>query len=362
MVPWIDADALGSQFGTDLMSLAQRKRPVLLAILAISSYQLTLTRQPKGTFEQSLTLRKDSERDLAAEDSNTRLIVRALLALTHFFDSAPSKWKKQSFYGSSDHVEEISHGPVTEPLQTLIRFHLRFDLATSILAAEPPTMTLSPFLPQSDSDSTNPQSNLIYDSCLYNLASCLQLINVNPESSTTTTSWLQLTPYANFAASWSSLWSTCIQWYTNRPSMWKPLLEIQSVEAGQIDTDSSSSFPIKVFTTRGAMQANLVYHLTCLLLLSRKPRLMKLLHSQRHLMSQNWHAQQIAGIATRNCFEDQWDPITIAGLFYVARDLTHRSQQEASLACLLRVSAKTGLGFDQDIKTLRSHWNTSMTG
>lgn len=209
----------------------------------------------------------------------------------------------------------------------------------------------------------------IHNACLLQLASCLQLLHGSNGSSiaspsppffmSATQEPLPPSPGSYFSSKWSSLWSNCQQWYHNRPLEMQPILEIRSVEAGQIDADNESSFPIPVYTSSIALQCNIVYHISSRLLLSRKPRLLRLSSRQRHLSSLSWHAQQIAGTATRNEFAEQWDPILVAGLLWIARDMTHPSQQESLLACFNQISSSTGINLDEDIRNLKDRWNVS---
>lgn len=137
----------------------------------------------------------------------------------------------------------------------------------------------------------------------------------------------------------------------------RPILDIGNIEAGQIDTRADASFPIQLYTNALAIQANVMYHITSLLLLVKKPRLLKLSGYQLYSTSQSWHVQNIAGIACTNDFAEQWDPILIATLLYIARDMTHPSQQNALRTCFQKVKASTGLKLDQELAELQSQWN-----
>ena len=136
----------------------------------------------------------------------------------------------------------------------------------------------------------------------------------------------------------------------------RPILEVGSIEAGRLDPKTAASFPITVYTNTLAMQANVAYHLTSTLLLAHKPRLVKIRSRQTHASSQAWHAQSIAGIATTNRFAEQWDPVMIAALVHVAREMTHRSQQTALEECLGAAETSTGLLLDEELAALRSRW------
>lgn len=241
------------------------------------------------------------------------------------------------------------------------------DLAASLLADQPPLTSLGFAMNHDPADHTLPLSTKsIYNACLVQLASCLQLLNGNSIVSAPPPFFMPaaqepIPPNTGsyFSSKWSSLWSNCQQWYHSRPVEMQPILEIGSVEAGQIDADNDSSFPIPVYTSSIALQCNIVYHISSRLLLLRKPRLLRLSSRQRHLSSLSWHAQQIAGSATRNDFPEQWDPILIAGLLWIARDMTYPSQQESLISCFRQISSSTGIKLDEEIQALRARWNSS---
>lgn len=137
------------------------------------------------------------------------------------------------------------------------------------------------------------------------------------------------------------------------------VLDIGGVEASQIDTANSSSFPIRIYTTAHALMSNVVYHITSLLLLTHKPRLLRILGDPRCFASHIWHAQAIAGIATSNDLLEQWDPILIAGILLTAKEMTHESQQAVLLKRLNLVTAITGIKLDHEIDLIKSDWNVS---
>ncbi len=156
---------------------------------------------------------------------------------------------------------------------------------------------------------------------------------------------------------WTLLWNKCQRWYATRPTEVQQILDVRGVEVDQIDPHDASSFPIIVYTTPLALVANVVYHVTSLLLLLHRPRLLKPLAGPRCLTSCIWHAQSIAGIAVSNDSPEQYDPILISGLFLAAKDMTHISQQTTVLECLGRITACTGIRLDREVEDLKSIWN-----
>ncbi|KAL7931182.1 hypothetical protein V8C35DRAFT_119060 [Trichoderma chlorosporum] len=368
LAPWIEAGDLGSSFGTEIMLLAQKRRPILSAISLAASSQLA---RSNPAYSDSAALQRDTEPSLAPEEPRVRRIGMALLALGEVFTLSPSQWRRLSFFQSDESTRNTnSYSGFGEPLETLLRFHSRIDLAASLLTDQPPLTSLGFAMNHDPADRTLPLSTkAIYNACLIQLASCLQLLNGNNSNNVASTpppfympaTQESMSPGAGsyFSSKWSSLWSNCQQWYHSRPVEMQPILEIRSVEAGQIDADNESSFPIPVYTSSIALQCNIVYHISSRLLLLRKPRLLRLSSRQRHLSSLSWHAQQIAGTATRNEFAEQWDPILIAGLLWIARDMTHPSQQESLISCFRQISSSTGIKLEEEIQALRTRWSSS---
>lgn len=108
-----------------------------------------------------------------------------------------------------------------------------------------------------------------------------------------------------------------------------------------------------------ALAANAVYHITSLLLLTHKPRLLKSLPGPRCFTSHIWHAQSIAGIVASNDSPEQWDPILIAGLLRIAREMTHESQQGVLSERLSRIAEATGINLEQETEALQFVWSTA---
>lgn len=206
----------------------------------------------------------------------------------------------------------------------------------------------------------------IYQSSLFLLAKCLCVIYSDPGPLHPTTDGaivhetiVASTQSQSLSPRWTSLWADCQKWYQGRPVEMQPILEIRRIEAGRINTRDGSAFPILLYTTSLALVANAVYHITSLLLLTHKPRLLKLLGDPGCFASHTWHAQSIAGIATSNGYLEQWDPILIAGLLLAAKEMTHESQQSVLLEQVRKITATTGIKLDSEIEALKSGWNVS---
>lgn len=163
----------------------------------------------------------------------------------------------------------------------------------------------------------------------------------------------------DFTSRWTSIWTSCHEWYHTRHVEMRPILDISGVEADEINSGNCSSFPILIYTSALALLANTIYHISSFLLLIHKPRLLKTLPGPKRFISRIWHAQAIAGIATSNEFKEQWDPILIASLLTVAPEMTHKSQQSILLNLLGSITTVTGIKLDSENDDLRCGWNIS---
>ncbi|KAI6088171.1 hypothetical protein F4821DRAFT_96550 [Hypoxylon rubiginosum] len=326
------------------MQLADQKAPIFEAIILLALRQLESanTTARSSSIERCLAIRRKVKAELPHENSETAAIGEALLALEEFFRLAPAQWSGFQFLRLKDISPDLSLQHPTEPLKTIIRLQCRIVLATSILTRKRPPSYVKSHLASINQYTQSP-SIVLLDGCLFHLADCL-LMNTD----------IEVVPRS--AEIWLHLWTQCQQWYEGRLPWAQPILDIRPLEARQIDTETFSSFPIQIYTTTIALLSNAVYHITSLLLLSRKPRLPAVSAQDRHLASSTWHAQKIAGIATRNNFKDQWDPILIAGLLLVSGDMTNKAQQDTLLECFGKMSDATGIRLDRETGELRSHW------
>ena len=128
------------------------------------------------------------------------------------------------------------------------------------------------------------------------------------------------------------------------------------VEGSETSATEDEPFPPDVYTSAVALQANLVIHLSALILLARKPRLTQAHGAARILLSRSWHAQKITRMAVWNDFDEQWDPIVAAALLLVSREMTHASQQQAISSCFDRMMNATQIPLEEDINSLRLYW------
>ncbi|KIL94105.1 hypothetical protein FAVG1_02667 [Fusarium avenaceum] len=358
IVPWLDSNAPGSSFGPKIMTLAAEKSIIMDVIVWVAMRRSRKITSSDG-HESDPHIVQQFHHRLSLEDALTGDIGRSLLALGNFFYTSPSEWT--TLYtdylngGGRYHFFENQE----EPLKTLERFHYKTELAAGIITFKAPTLQPLPAINESFI-SPNMSPLQIYDACLTHLSACCRLIHCeliplfngifttqSPNHDSPSLVW----------ATWSKLWARCMQWFRDRPPDMIPLLESPEVDAHTAATNSP--FAADVYSSATAVQANLAVHFSSLLLLSYKPRLVKLSSNPHRLVSKSWHAQKLAKLALWNNFSDQWDPVVVATVVRVARDMTYPSQQEALLSCFQRIGDATRIPLQSEIADLQQFWSSS---
>ncbi|KAF4167393.1 hypothetical protein CNMCM6936_005350 [Aspergillus lentulus] len=358
LAPWIDVGDPSRAFGLEFLILGRRVRPLLAAILALAAGQrsLVVPRNAADDLARSLRFREEAKNGLPLQDNTIQRIGNVFFMLHDFFSSRPSQWKTLV----TGHITAsgglgclaASDGGLNEPSFWVT---LRIDLAASIISSEPPQMLVPP--PLSTSEPTPIKQ--VYQHILLLLAHTLSFIFGGPTAYLEGLGPVDTVPRLNPVSQWNYLWTECRRWYQNRPLQVQPVLDVRAAHADEIDPQNASSFPILVYTTPLALVANAVYHVASFLLLTRKPRFAKTLTGPKYLSSSIWHAQSIAGIATSNDTVEQWDPILIAALLLIAKDMTHHLQQSAVLNRLQRITELTGINLGYEIESLQSQWRMS---
>ncbi|VUC29059.1 unnamed protein product [Clonostachys rosea] len=345
IVPWIVSTCPGSRFANSVIGLASRQPAVRSAMIALVRIRKQALDSANGRkeCEQHKSSLDILERELSHVDDTVAVnVARTLLFVTRLFGSSPTYWSKVA--GNYLHSKE----GLEEPLRYLLQMQGKIELASCILTETPPSTSLVTYLEQSVS-APNSAIRTSYLACLSQLAQCLHL---------TYSSLAQLTarsgePEENSPARadaaakvaeawalWHTLWTRCIHWYQARPLEMEPIFGFSGGEAA---TESSASFPIEIYSTPIALQANMAIHLSFIVLIAHKPRLHKLSRSEVRLGSESWHAQKIAGMAAWNHFQEQFDPLFVAALLLAAEKMTHELQQVALLEAFRDIERKMGI-------------------
>lgn len=134
-----------------------------------------------------------------------------------------------------------------------------------------------------------------------------------------------------------------------------PILETTALEAAALAT-GGPGFPVSVHTSPISLQANVNIHLACLLLLKHKPGLSAATRPQQPFESRSWHSEKIAGSVVWNTYKEQWDPILLGAVLFIAEDMTHPAQQRAIEDCLQRISREVGVDLRQETTDLGHIW------
>lgn len=239
------------------------------------------------------------------------------------------------------------------------------------MSKKPPIIPFRSFIQRDGTPIHAPQSishdstSRVFKHAISLLGHCLALIFGGADvSSAQSTDSPELAAFpslrqSHFLSQWTFLWTDCQKWYNERPVDAQQIVDVRGGEADQIDPDHDSSFPILIYTTPMALVANSIYHTTSLLLLTHKPRLLKSLPGPRCFTSYMWHAQSIAGIAASNDSPEQWDPILVASLLLIGRNMTHESQQRVLLGQFKKISESTAMNLGREIEALQSAWDVA---
>ncbi|CAI7661965.1 unnamed protein product [Penicillium palitans] len=368
--PWIDTGDPELPFGLQVLLLSRTNRALQAAVLALAAGQRLLVATPTSKdLESSQQFRKEAEESLALEYDLPRYAGHTLLMLQDALPAGPQQWRSL-LIPRIEHISDFASRAVGEEVgDALFWLYFRLDLAGSISSAKPPLMPVRSLLRRDGTllhhtQPTRPQTvNSVYKHILCLLGHCLTLIHGDremPSPHTITSPNLTAFPslrQSHSLSQWTFLWSDCQKWYNERPVNVQQIVDIRGGEADQIDPDHDSSFPILIYTTPMALVANAAYHMISLLLLTHKPRLLKSLPGPRSVTSHIWHAQSIAGIAASNDSPEQWDPILVASLLTIAKEMTHESQQAVLLERFSRITATTGIKLDRETDALQASWN-----
>ncbi|KAJ5622503.1 hypothetical protein N7528_005735 [Penicillium herquei] len=370
--PWMDTGDSNCALGVQVLLLSRTNRSLQAAVLALSAGQRSLISLTNSDdIESILRFREEAEEEeISPQKDLERHAGRALLLLQELLPAGIKQWRSIFAPRVEYPGEFITPIDLTQELgDALFWLYFRIDLAASISDLKSPITPFCSFIQRDGTSlhaahSTASKSSVTraYQHVLCLLGHCLALIYGNQDGSSPHAAGSpELAAFRSFRQShflsqWTFLWTDCQKWYHERPIDVQQIVDVRGSEADQIDPDHDSSFPILIYTTPVALVANAVYHITSLLLLNHKPRLLKSLPGPRCFTSHIWHAQSIAGIAASNDSPEQWDPILIAGLLLIAKEMTHHSQQKVLLERLKIITSTTGMNLERETETLQAAW------
>ncbi|KAJ5936590.1 hypothetical protein N7466_003040 [Penicillium verhagenii] len=364
--PWMDTGDSNCALGVQVLLLSRSSRPLQCAILALSAgHRSLLSSAHSDDIVNMLRFRRE-EQALNYNLELERHTASALLLLQEILPSGLQQWRDiilphtnhpHGFISPLDLVQELGN--------SLFWVYFKLDLAASIASYKAPIIPFQTFVQDGFSIHASQhiiQSNItrVYQQALCLLGHCLALIYEEPVSLQASSPGLRAFPslrQSHFLSQWSSLWTDCQKFYNERPVEAQQIVDIRGDEA---DMDHNSAFPIiLIFTTPMALVANVVYHTISFLLLTHKPRLLKSLPGPRNLTSHIWHAQAIAGIAACNDSPEQWDPVFVASLLLIGKNMSHETQQAVLQERLRIITARTGMNLEREIDSLQASWRTA---
>lgn len=151
-----------------------------------------------------------------------------------------------------------------------------------------------------------------------------------------------------FGSLWQSCWSDTQIWYVMRSEEMQQVFELTDWDVVPSDC-GSLDLPCIIFTNACAALSNVVHHLTSLLLLQHKPRLMKATAERGSSTSTIWHAVRVVGIATVAVEDGLHDPLLVAASFRAGQVLSHSGQLAAVANTLRQTAAFFAMQLDHEI-------------
>jgi hypothetical protein len=380
IAPWLDNNNSASFFGVGLLSLARGQRAVTAAILALALQHLLLTSRQyenlTGLGSRISWYREEAEHKILTEPPEIQYVVQSILLLQKVLSASPQDWRSLtaefSIVAKGLLLDELA---VPEAIwwlwlrignlcyssihcMALLTAVSVLDLATSILSSCSPSIDLLTLRQPRLSPSAQLKVPNTQSTPLLLLAAATSLVYDRDSADSPASITEASQAHKHSTTYWLDLWSDCQRWYRRRSPEMRPVLSCGAVEAAHIDPSNAATLPIELYSSSQALLTNIAYHMTCLLLLSRKPHTVRLpsVDSTRQALSESWHVQMVAGIASKNEFEEQWDPILIAALVGIGPKLTHKSQRDTIIACLKTANQTTGFILDDAVKRLHEGW------
>ena len=154
-------------------------------------------------------------------------------------------------------------------------------------------------------------------------------------------------------SAWLACWSEAQLWYSMRSDDIRPLFDALTLGA-TVSDEGSNDFPHLLFSSAVALVANVAHHLTALLLLEHKPRLLHVVAESESSTFAPWHALQILGVAAAALELGFWDPLLATAIVKAGQKLSHPVQQLAASRTLTSMCAISGMQFQTEIGVLES--------
>ncbi|KAF7558721.1 hypothetical protein G7046_g5450 [Stylonectria norvegica] len=356
IAPWLDIGDKGQTFGLIVSRIAMESVPVLESLLAISLTSLDRHANP-NLRDQRILPTDPNQLGMSVLNS---LIVFAFVTLRRYVVAAPTSWQspfRSISFASLNSALFQEQSPATSlavswlilrlgklPLTQLQSRHL-LDPDVSVGLMTSSSVSIPDILLRG---AASPLDGSLRESLNHErepLLLCARVLNhcFGHDSAASPSVQNGLGTNQN----WKLLFECWNGWYTHRPRILKPMLEIE---------ESDQLFPLVLFTNGAAVLANQLYHTSMLLLLQNRPRTLPNEHGRAVFVSPLWHAQRICGISLNNDNRTSWDFSLIASFYLAGKRMTYEPQQKTILQGIDRIGAITGWNLNALAVQLMQEW------
>ncbi|KAK0758309.1 hypothetical protein N5P37_008706 [Trichoderma harzianum] len=357
IAPWLDMCDMGQTFGLVIPHLAMRSGMLFDALLKLCAtsysatfYSSTSTNSPTS---DSSHLVYPIEYHLEHAKMWEVKLWSVLTAAEGFLVDPPKSWDNALAGNNFLHIvytQMAENSPFRVLNECMFWLLARFSVSIALLKATTSTINSSLLrnLLESSPGKGRKSGHISLHFAHEPLVLCTEVLDFSFGDEEVARS-LNAEPTKPRAVRWKSIVDNLSDWYTNRPSTFRPVIEISNDEF---------SFPIVYFTSGAATFANQLYHTAMMLILAHKPRTLQLDQRRSSSLSQLWHAQRICGIAINNNRGECWDPCLLTSFYLAAQRMTHESQQREILLGFKHISS-LGWRTDGFIERLNQDWHTS---
>ncbi|KAL7954487.1 hypothetical protein V8C34DRAFT_20082 [Trichoderma compactum] len=355
--PWLDMCDMGQTFGLVIPHLAMRSDILFDALLKLcaTSYSATLysSMSNNSPATDSSHLIYPIEHHLEHAKMWEVKLWSVLTAAEGFLVDPPKSWDYALARNNFLHIvytQMAENSPLRVLNERMLWLLARFSISAALLKATTSTInsSLLRHLLESSLGKERNSGHISLHFTYEPLVLCTEVLDFSFGDEEAARS-LNAEPTNPRAVRWKSIVDNLSDWYTNRPSTFRPVIEISNEEF---------SFPIIYFTSGAATFANQLYHTAMMLILAHKPRTLQLDQRRSSSLSPLWHAQRICGIAINNNRCECWDPCLLTSFYLAAQRMTHESQQREIVLGFKHIST-LGWRADGFIEKLKQDWHTS---
>ncbi|KAH6613011.1 C6 zinc finger domain protein [Boeremia exigua] len=351
VAPWLDMFDNQRHFQHTLPIMAKSAAHLRLAMLALSARQIE-RKNTNNPYIESLDLYQEAIR-LIVQDLHTMdtavIASCVLLCVLEMMSSSPRDWGRH-LDGCAILIQTAEiNGVVGGMRQALFWCFARMDVWGGFMSENASKIPVNQWLEQGETMASTVsqfRASLDFDNYAnYAVFLCASVLGVVTRIHATIGG--KQDHRNSYLDEWKAMFDLLQDWYICRPEKMQPLLSYPA-EIG----DASRPFPIIVYGNASAINGNILYHASALLMLQSIPKDHKLGKMHRSVL---WHARQICGISTSNDNHGAWinalQPLWIAGKV-MSSPLEHR----VILDVLLRIERETGWATSWRAENLKDYW------